>query len=61
MKKLRGWTSGLAIPQYIYDSHYGKIPLTPDYINNISNNKIILKSYKDNVLEIKNGCLQNVK
>lgn len=31
MRKLRGFTSGLAIPTYILDTPYGKTPLNPTY------------------------------
>jgi lysine 2,3-aminomutase len=29
MRGLRGWTTGFAVPQYILDTPYGKIPLNP--------------------------------
>jgi lysine 2,3-aminomutase len=32
MQGLRGWTTGFAVPQYILDTPYGKIPLNPRYI-----------------------------
>lgn len=31
MRKLRGFTSGLAIPTYVLDTPYGKTPLNPTY------------------------------
>lgn len=32
MRGLRGWTTGFAVPQYILDTPYGKIPLNSRYL-----------------------------
>ena len=32
MQGLRGWTTGFAVPQYVLDTPYGKIPLNPPYL-----------------------------
>ncbi|MFA6472774.1 MAG: arginine 2,3-aminomutase, partial [Candidatus Latescibacterota bacterium] len=32
MRGIRGWTTGFAVPQYILDTPYGKIPLNPQYL-----------------------------
>ncbi|MFC1485418.1 KamA family radical SAM protein [Candidatus Latescibacterota bacterium] len=29
---LRGWTTGFAVPQYVLDTPFGKVPLNPDYL-----------------------------
>lgn len=44
---LRGWTSGLAVPQYVIDAPGGggKIPLIPEYVQSISDEKVVLKNY----------------
>lgn len=48
MDKLRGHTSGLAIPQYVIDAPGGggKIPLLPQYVLGRNGNQIILRNYK---------------
>lgn len=48
MDKLRGHTSGLAIPYYVIDAPGGggKIPLLPQYILYQDDEKLILRNYK---------------
>ncbi len=48
MDKLRGHTSGLAIPYYVIDAPGGggKIPLLPQYVLGRNGNDIILRNYK---------------
>ena len=46
IKGLRGWTSGYAIPQFIVDTEIGKIPVSPDYIESIEDNRIIFKNFR---------------
>jgi lysine 2,3-aminomutase len=48
MDKLRGHTSGLAIPSFVIDAPGGggKIPLLPQYIIGRAGNQIILRNYK---------------
>ncbi len=48
MDKLRGHTSGLAIPSYVIDAPGGggKIPLLPQYVIGRAGNQIILRNYK---------------
>lgn len=48
MDKLRGHTSGLAIPYYVIDAPGGggKIPLLPQYVIGRAGNRIILRNYK---------------
>jgi lysine 2,3-aminomutase len=47
IKGLRGWTSGLAVPQYVIDTEGGKIPILPEYLKEYKDGKIILKNYQD--------------
>jgi lysine 2,3-aminomutase len=51
MDKLRGHTSGLAIPHYVIDAPGGggKIPLLPQYVLGRNGNDIILRNYKYDV------------
>lgn len=48
MDKLRGYTSGLAVPYYVIDAPGGggKIPILPQYIIGRAGNQIILRNYK---------------
>jgi lysine 2,3-aminomutase len=52
-KSLRGHTSGLAVPQFVIDAPGGggKIPLLPEYVQSITNDKVILKNYEGNLHE----------
>ncbi|HSE92793.1 MAG TPA: KamA family radical SAM protein [Methylomirabilota bacterium] len=47
MKALRGWTSGLAVPQFVIDAPGGggKIPLLPNYIEEITDTEIVVRNY----------------
>ncbi len=48
MDKLRGHTSGLAVPYYVIDAPGGggKIPLLPQYVLGRSGNEVIIRNYK---------------
>lgn len=45
---IRGFISGLAIPHYVIDAPGGggKIPLIPDYLQEINDDEVVLKNYK---------------
>ena len=47
MDKLRGHTSGLAVPYFVIDAPGGggKIPLLPQYVIGRNGNQIILRNY----------------
>ena len=53
MEYLRGNTSGLGIPTYILNAPngLGKIPLLPDYIQKITDDKVILKTWEGKIIE----------
>jgi lysine 2,3-aminomutase len=53
MEKLRGYTSGYAIPQYVVDGPGGggKIPLNPDYIVAQTSDRFILRNFKGDIYE----------
>lgn len=53
MDKLRGYTSGLAVPAYIINapSGYGKTPVLPQYVLGRSEGKIKLRTWENKVLE----------
>jgi len=54
IKGLRGWTSGYAVPTFVVDAPGGggKIPILPDYYQGErEDGSIILKNYKDDIIE----------
>ncbi len=50
---IRGYTSGYAVPQYVVDSPNGggKIPINPNYIQEITQEKLMLKNFEDKITE----------
>lgn len=52
-KALRGHTSGLCVPNFVIDAPGGggKIPILPDYLVSIDNQKVVLKNYEDKIFE----------
>jgi lysine 2,3-aminomutase len=44
-RALRGRTSGLAIPQYVLDTPYGKVPLSYPYLRGREGDDVIVESY----------------
>ncbi len=45
---LRGWTSGLAVPHFVIDAPGGggKIPLLPEYIEEITDEQVVMRNYR---------------
>ena len=60
MEKLRGHTTGYAIPQFVVDGPGGggKIPLNPDYIVAHADDRIILRNYKGDIYEYPEKSVQ---
>ena len=48
MEKLRGHTSGLAVPTYVVDAPGGggKIPMLPEYVVSYSDKKLVLRNFQ---------------
>ena len=48
IQALRGWTSGLAVPQFVIDSPGGggKVPLLPEYVEEINDDEVIFRNYE---------------
>jgi len=48
IRGLRGWTSGLAVPHFVIDAPGGggKIPLLPEYVERITEEKVVLRNYQ---------------
>jgi lysine 2,3-aminomutase len=53
MEKLRGHTTGYAVPTYVVDTPGGggKIPLQPDYVVSKGRGKIVLRNYEGKIFE----------
>jgi lysine 2,3-aminomutase len=53
IEKLRGWTSGMAVPHFVVDAPGGggKIPLLPDYVVKHEGKKWTLRNYKNKTYE----------
>lgn len=45
MKALQGRTTGFAIPRYVLDTPYGKVPLNGTYIRGRSGDHVIMETY----------------
>ena len=53
MEQLRGYTTGYAVPTYVVDGPGGggKIPVGPNYIVGMADDRVILKNYRGDVYE----------
>jgi lysine 2,3-aminomutase len=51
MESLRGHTSGLAVPYFVIDAPGGggKIPILPNYVEHVYDDKVLLRNYKNKV------------
>jgi len=47
MRALRGRTSGYAIPVYVLDTPYGKVPLNQSYVLGRSGRHVVMNTYQD--------------
>ncbi len=56
MEKLRGYTSGLAIPTYIVNAPdgYGKTPLLPQYLISMDKDEVTIRTWENRVIKYKN-------
>jgi lysine 2,3-aminomutase len=48
LQALRGWTSGLAVPQFVIDAPGGggKVPLLPEYVEEINDDEVVFRNYE---------------
>ena len=44
MRGLRGHTSGFAVPTYVLDTPFGKVPLTMDYVRGRAGDHVVMES-----------------
>lgn len=53
IEKLRGYTSGYAVPSFVIDAPGGggKIPVNPNYVLSDVNGKLILRNYQNKIYE----------
>ncbi len=49
VRSLRGRTSGFAIPQYVLDTPYGKVPLNYQYIKGRKGKKVTLETFSGKI------------
>jgi lysine 2,3-aminomutase len=51
IEKLRGWTSGMAVPHFVIDAPNGggKIPLIPEYVTRITDKEVVMRNYEGKV------------
>jgi lysine 2,3-aminomutase len=54
IKGLRGWTTGFAVPQYVLDTPFGKIPLNPSYMKGRQGDYVELVSYTGRIWRERN-------
>lgn len=54
IKKLRGYTSGLAIPTYIVNAPngYGKVPIMPEYVVHSDSHSAVLRTWEGRELKV---------
>ncbi len=45
IESLQGHTSGLAVPKYVLDTPYGKIPISPNYVVGREGDDFVLRSW----------------
>ncbi len=57
MEKLRGYTSGIAIPTYIVNAPRGcgKTPMLPEYLVSMGADKLFIRTWENRVLEYENN------
>lgn len=56
MEKLRGYTSGLAVPTYIINAPngYGKTPVLPKYLLNKNEDEVVLRTWEKRIIHYQN-------
>ncbi len=49
MRRLRGHTSGFAVPAYVLDTPDGKVPLTRDYVLGRAGDHVVMQTTRDTI------------
>ena len=52
-ESLRGWMNSMAVPMLVLDAPggFGKVPLIPSYVQSIDPERVIVKTYRGDVIE----------
>ena len=61
MEQLQGRTTGFAIPKYILDTPYGKVPLTRSYVLGRAGDRVVMKTYSGAIWAEPNPIPPNVQ
>lgn len=49
MQHLRGYTTGFAVPTYVLDTPYGKVPINPQYVLGRDGDDFVLRAYDGHI------------
>jgi lysine 2,3-aminomutase len=49
IRSLRGFTTGFAIPRYVLDTPYGKVPMAPEYIVDRDDHAVYLQNFEGKI------------
>jgi lysine 2,3-aminomutase len=49
VRQLRGFTTGFAVPTYVLDTPYGKVPMGPNYLLGRDGDDVVLSSWQGHV------------
>jgi lysine 2,3-aminomutase len=49
VRRLRGRTSGFAIPQYVLDTPFGKVPLNYQYLQGREGDDVVMETFSGKV------------
>jgi lysine 2,3-aminomutase len=62
IEKLRGHTSGLAVPHFVIDLPFGggKVPLQPNYVLAQDSGELLIRNYKHNLFRFRNPRPSNM-
>ena len=60
MRNLQGYTSGLAVPKYVLDTPYGKIPIAPSYVIGREDDRMLLRTWDGKVWAEPNPLMEEV-
>ncbi len=58
IRHIRGWTTGFAVPQYVLDTPYGKVPINPDYLIGRDGDYMEMRSYDNKIWQELNPVLK---
>jgi lysine 2,3-aminomutase len=51
IKALQGYTSGMAVPHFVIDGPGGKVPVSPEYVREITPDEVIVTNYLDQMFK----------